>query len=119
MNLPFGGAKGGIKISPRNTTAKQLERITRRYTVELIKKNFIGPGIQNGQFQPSAAGPGIHTLVYLVDSFINYQLDTSCVYTPITPPASPTNIVLGDDVLSSAITLPFAFKCRKLPIIRL
>lgn len=72
--------------------------------------SFIGPGIQNGQFQPSAAGPGIHTLVYLVDSFINYQLDTSCVYTPITPPASPTNVVLGDDVLSSAITLPFAFK---------
>lgn len=72
--------------------------------------SFIGPGIQNGEFQPSAAGPGIHTLVYLVDSFINYQLDTSCVYTPITPPASPTNIVLGDDVLSSAITLPFTFK---------
>ncbi len=72
--------------------------------------SFIGPGITNGQFRPSDAGPGTHTLVYLVDSFINYQLDTSCIYTPITPPASPTSVVLGDDVLSSAITLPFAFK---------
>lgn len=71
---------------------------------------FIGPGVTNGQFQPSAAGAGVHTIVYLIDSFINYQLDTSCVYTPITPPANPNSVVLGDDVLSSAITLPFPFK---------
>lgn len=71
---------------------------------------FIGPGVSNGQFRPSAAGPGIHTITYLVDSFINYQLDTACVYVPITPPASPTAVTLGDDVISSAITLPFTFK---------
>jgi len=45
VNVPFGGAKGGIKINPKNYNLQELENITRRYTVELIKKNFIGPSI--------------------------------------------------------------------------
>src|SRR3569833_4447568 len=43
--VPFGGAKGGIRINPKNYTVQELENITRRYTVELVKKNFIGPSI--------------------------------------------------------------------------
>ncbi|MEN9277308.1 MAG: Glu/Leu/Phe/Val dehydrogenase, partial [Thermostichus sp. DG_1_5_bins_95] len=43
MGVPYGGAKGGIPIDPRQYSVPELERITRRYTSELIKD--IGPAI--------------------------------------------------------------------------
>src|SRR4026209_2271592 len=42
VDLPFGGAKGAVQVDPKKYTVEELERITRRYTHELIKKNFIG-----------------------------------------------------------------------------
>ena len=45
VDVPFGGSKGGIALNRRQLSEEQLERITRRYTAELIRKNFIGPGI--------------------------------------------------------------------------
>jgi glutamate dehydrogenase (NAD(P)+) len=41
VNIPFGGAKGGVICDPKNMSQGELERMTRRYTAELIE--FIGP----------------------------------------------------------------------------
>ncbi|MEJ2293614.1 MAG: Glu/Leu/Phe/Val dehydrogenase [Candidatus Lokiarchaeota archaeon] len=43
LNLPLGGAKGGVRVDPRKLSMKELERLTRRFTAEII--NIIGPDI--------------------------------------------------------------------------
>lgn len=41
MKLPFGGAKGGVRVDPTGLSNSELQRLTRRYTAEII--NIIGP----------------------------------------------------------------------------
>ena len=45
VNVPYGGSKGALKIDPKKYTIDELEHITRRFTQELDKRGFIGPGL--------------------------------------------------------------------------
>jgi len=52
-DIPFGGAFGGVRCDPKKYTPNEIEKIIRRYTLELSRRQFIGPGID-------APEPDIH-----------------------------------------------------------
>ena len=45
IDVPFGGSKGGLKINPNKYSQEDLEKITRRFTEELVKRGLISPSL--------------------------------------------------------------------------
>src|SRR5687768_8488553 len=66
--LPYGGAKGGIACDPTKLSRTELERLTRRYTQEMIP--FIGPQID---IMAPDMGTNEQTMAWMMDSYSVYQ----------------------------------------------
>jgi glutamate dehydrogenase (NAD(P)+) len=63
-NLPLGGAKGGVCVDPKKLSPRELERITRRYTAEII--DIIGP---DKDVPAPDVGTNAQTMAYMMDTF--------------------------------------------------
>src|SRR4051812_2662543 len=64
MGLPFGGAKGGVICDPKQLTPRELERMTRRYTSEIV--NEIGP---EKDIPAPDVGTNAQTMAWMFDTY--------------------------------------------------
>jgi glutamate dehydrogenase (NAD(P)+) len=72
MDLPFGGAKGGIAVNPKELSAKEKERLTRRFAQEL--RDDIGP---NQDIPAPDMGTDPQTMAWLMDAYSMQEGETT------------------------------------------
>jgi glutamate dehydrogenase (NAD(P)+) len=81
VGVPFGGAKGGVVIDPLTASQGFRERVIRRYTAELIRKNFIGPDID---VPAPDYGTGEQEMGWIADTYKNLQMNSGDTYACVT-----------------------------------
>jgi glutamate dehydrogenase (NAD(P)+) len=71
VNIPFGGAKGGVICEPKKMSVTELERMTRRYTAEIIE--FIGP---EKDVPAPDMGTDEQTMAWIMDTYSMHMRQT-------------------------------------------
>src|SRR6202020_2663598 len=71
VNIPFGGAKGGVICDPKRMSIGELERMTRRYTAEIIE--FIGP---EKDVPAPDMGTNEQTMAWMMDTYSMHMRQT-------------------------------------------
>jgi glutamate dehydrogenase (NAD(P)+) len=71
VNIPFGGAKGGIIVDPKKLSLSELEKMTRRYTAELIE--FLGP---EKDVPAPDMGTNEQTMAWMMDTYSMHMRQT-------------------------------------------
>jgi glutamate dehydrogenase (NAD(P)+) len=66
MDLPFAGSKGALKINVSDWTEAELERITRRFTQELVRQNFLSPALN---VPAPDVGTSEQTMVWIANEY--------------------------------------------------
>ncbi len=76
VDVPFGGAKGAVKVETRKYSDNEVERICRRLTFELKKKNYIGPGID---VPAPDYGSGEREMAWMSDTYRSLSDELDCL----------------------------------------